>query len=67
MAVGERSLADESFLLGSPVEMHSAVNVVGSCGVLVFVRDLARGALRKVSSKKSISREDWDVVLSRSL
>ena len=34
--------------------MHSAVNVVGLCGVLVFVRDLARGACRKLSSGKSI-------------
>ena len=32
--------------------MHSAVNVVGLCGVLVFVRDLARGACRKLSSGK---------------
>jgi len=34
--------------------MHSAVNVVGSWGVLVFVRDLARGACWKLSSEKWI-------------
>jgi hypothetical protein len=32
--------------------MHSAVNVVGLGGVLVFDRDDARRAYRKLSSKK---------------
>ena len=42
--------------------MRPVVNVVGLCGVLVIVRDLARSACRKLSSGKSISLEELFVV-----
>ena len=42
--------------------MHSAVNVVGLCGVLVFVRDLARGALPEAVKRKIDSLEEFFVV-----
>ena len=39
--------------------MHSAVNVVGSGGGLMFLRDFARDASRNLSSGKSIR---WKII-----